>query len=270
MSDLGTYVHGYSPVEADRLIDQANVLAHLLHHDTGFPPGSRVLEAGCGVGAQTVLLAEQSPGAHLTSIDLSEKSLLAARERVRAAGHAHVRFGRADLYRLPFPDGCFHHVFVCFVLEHLHEPLRALAELARVLLPGGSLTVIEGDHGSAYYHPTGELAQRTIDCLSAIQAHAGGNALIGRALFPLLRRAGFTDVRVSPRVVYADDSRPASVEGFTKNTFIAMVKGVRAQALALELLDARAWDEGIAELERTAGSEGTFNYTFFKAVARKT
>lgn len=269
MSDFD-YVHGYSHVEADRLIDQANVLAHLLHHDTGFPPGSRVLEAGCGVGAQTVLLATQSPGAHITSVDISEKSLKAAQARVAAAHLGDVRFGRADIYRLPFPDRSFDHVFVCFVLEHLREPCRALAELSRVLVAGGTLTVIEGDHGSAYYHPTSERAQKTIDCLSAIQAHAGGNALIGRSLFPLLAQAGLTDTRVTPRVVYADDSRPNWVEGFTKNTFIAMVKGVRAQAVALGLMDARAWDEGIADLERTSETDGTFNYTFFKAVARKT
>jgi SAM-dependent methyltransferase len=263
------YVHGYSPVEQDRLIDQANVLAQLLHHDTRFPAGSSVLEAGCGVGAQTVLLAEQSPGAHITAVDLSIQSLEAARARVKAAGFSRIGFCRADVTRLPFGDGTFDHVFVCFVLEHLREPLRALSELSRVLVPGGTVTVVEGDHGSAYFYPAGELAQQTIDCLTAIQSHVGGNALIGRALFPLLRQAGFADVRVSPRVVYADGSRPNWVEGFTKNTFVAMVKGARAQALALGLMQAQAWDEGIAELERTAGADGTFNYTFFKAVARK-
>lgn len=264
-----SYVHGYSPVEEDRLLDQANVLAHLLHHDTHFPPGSRVLEAGCGVGAQTVLLAEHSPGAHITSVDLSEKSLEAARARVQSAGLSNVHFGRANLFRLPFADCSFDHVFVCFVLEHVREPVHALAELGRVLAPGGTLTVIEGDHGSTYFHPPGELAQKTIDCLTAIQAHMGGNALIGRSLYPVIRHAGFVEIHVSPRVVYADDSRPKWVSGFTTNTFIAMVKGVRTQALALGLMDAPAWDEGVAELERAAGADGTFNYTFFKAVARK-
>ena len=48
------YVHGYGAREGERLLDQANALSSLLHHDTRYPPGSRVLEAGCGVGAQTV------------------------------------------------------------------------------------------------------------------------------------------------------------------------------------------------------------------------
>ena len=57
------YVHGYSDEEANRLRDQANTLANLMHDDTKYSAGSRVLEAGCGVGAQTVMLAKNSPNA---------------------------------------------------------------------------------------------------------------------------------------------------------------------------------------------------------------
>jgi len=268
------YVHGYSHVESGRLRDQANVLAELLHHDTRYSPGSRVLEAGCGIGAQTVILAGQSPQAHITSIDLAAESLDRARAAVEAAGISGVRmsgvtFRQADIYQLPFADESFDHVFVCFVLEHLDRPLRALAELGRVLCAGGSMTVIEGDHGSAYFHPASAKAQKTIDYLIEIQARMGGDALIGRRLYPLLREAGLRDVRVEPRVVYADGSRAVWVEGFTRNTFTAMVKGVKQQALQLGLATEAAWDEGIRDLERTALDDGTFNYTFFKAVAIK-
>ena len=54
------YVHGYSGHEEERLLDQASTLTGLLHHDTRYPAGARVLEAGCGVGAQTVTLAGQN------------------------------------------------------------------------------------------------------------------------------------------------------------------------------------------------------------------
>ena len=58
-----TYVHGYSARESERLADQAETLTELLHYDTRYPAGSRVLEAGCGIGAQTVILAKNSPEA---------------------------------------------------------------------------------------------------------------------------------------------------------------------------------------------------------------
>jgi len=263
------YVHGYSPRERQRLGDQAQTLAELLHHDTVYAPGSRVLEAGCGVGAQTVILAAHSPQAHITSIDVSTASLAAARQAVERAGLTNVTFEHADIHALPFPAAGFDHVFVCFVLEHLARPLDALACLLAVLKPGGSLTVIEGDHESAYYHPRSRRAQRTIDCLIEVQARLGGDSLIGRRLYPLLRQAGLRDIHVEPRVVYADASRPAWVEGFTRNTFIAMVEGARAQAIAMGLIDAQDWQDGIDDLKATAGNEGTFSYTFFKAQAVK-
>jgi ubiquinone/menaquinone biosynthesis C-methylase UbiE len=264
MSD--DYVHGYSDRERARLFDQASTLTELLHGDTRYPPGSRVLEAGCGVGAQTVILARNSPEAQFTSVDLSEESLAEARARARDASVHNVSFQRANLFDLPFPDETFDHVFVCFVLEHLADPGRALASLGSRLKPGGSMTVIEGDHGSAFFHPDGPSARRAIQCLVELQARAGGDALIGRTLFPLLTKAGFSEVTVSPRMVYADPSRPEWVEGFTKKTFTAMVEGVRDRALALGLVDPRAWQEGIEELRRTGEADGVFCYTFFKAL----
>ncbi len=109
--------------------------------------------------------------------------------------------------------------------------------LLRVLRPGGSLTVIEGDHGSAFFHPQSPRAARTIECLSEAQAAVGGDSLIGRRLYPLLRSVGLHDVQVSPRFVYADASRPAWVDGFTRKTFIAMVEGAAEPALRLGLID---------------------------------
>jgi SAM-dependent methyltransferase len=259
-----SYVHGYSVRESVRLVDQATSLSELLHCDTRYPDGSRVLEAGCGVGAQTILLSRNSPGARFTSIDLSQTSLEAARAAVDAPN---VQFQRADLFALPFQDEAFDHVFVCFVLEHLRDPLGALRSLKRVLKKGGSITVIEGDHGSTYFHPRSELAQRTIQCLIELQAQPGGDSLIGRRLYPLVKGAGFAQVSVSPRMVYVDSSKPALVEGFTRNTFNAMVEGVREEALRQKLMSEADWDRGIADLHAAEGEDGTFCYTFFKATA---
>ena len=73
------YVHGYDQRENIRLQDQASTLVDLLHSDTSFPAESRVLEAGCGVGAQTGTLAKNSPNAYITSIDISETSVAEAK-----------------------------------------------------------------------------------------------------------------------------------------------------------------------------------------------
>ena len=269
MKKANDYVHGHSPREAERLLDQAQTLTDLLHHDTRYPAGSTVLEAGCGVGAQTVTLASQSPGAHFTCIDCSEASLAEAEKRVKDAGFRNVTFQRADIFDLPFGPNSFDYVFICFVLEHLPKPGRALASLRRVLRSGGTITVIEGDHGSAYFSPDSDAAKKAIACLVHVQREMGGNALIGRELYPLLASAGFRDVTVSPRMVYVDHSRPQLVEGFTKQTFTAMVEGVREKAIQRGMITEAEFEQGICDLYRTSGPDGTFCYTFFKATGRK-
>jgi trans-aconitate methyltransferase len=263
------YVHGYHPRENDRLQDQAESLVDLLHADTAYAGGATVLEVGCGVGAQTVTLARRSPDARFTAVDLSSESLAEAQRRTDQAGLSNVELRQADLFALPFKPESFDHVFVCFVLEHLSRPAEALAVLEKTLKPGGTITVIEGDHGSTYFYPDSQAAHAAIDCQVMLQCKAGGNALIGREVYPLMVAAGFDSVRVSPRMMYVDSSRPGLVDGFTRKTFTAMIEGVREPAIAAGLIDPESFDQGIRDLYRTTEADGVFCYTFFKGVGEK-
>ena len=265
----GAYVHGYRAVESERLRDQAGTLVDLLHSDTEYPAGATVLEAGCGVGAQTIPLAVRSPGARFTSIDVSESSLTEARVRARAAGLSNVGFQQGDIFDLPFEPESFDHVFLCFVLEHLSRPVEALTALRTLIKVGGTMTVIEGDHGSALFHPDDPAARAAIQCQVELQARAGGDALVGRQVYPLMVRAGFESVRVSPRVVYVDASRSDLVDGFIRKTFTAMIAGVREAANTTGLADASGFDAGIQALHRTTEHDGVFTYTFFKGVGTR-
>jgi len=159
------YVHGYDLRENIRLQDQASTLIELLHSDTSYKAGSKVLEAGCGVGAQTITLARNSPQAHITSIDISESSVSEAKKKIEEAGFINVRFQQGDIFNLAFEPESFDHIFVCFVL-------------------------IEGDHGSTYFYPDNDAAYRAIQCQVELQKRAGGNANIGRELYPLLACRG--------------------------------------------------------------------------------
>ncbi|MCK7502685.1 MAG: class I SAM-dependent methyltransferase [Desulfobacterales bacterium] len=96
------------------------------------------------MGAQTVTLARSSPDAMITSIDVSETSLLEARRKVTAEGLTNVLFELGDIFHLPYGPDSFDHIFVCFVLEHLANPAAALLALKSHSAPGGTITVIEG------------------------------------------------------------------------------------------------------------------------------
>ncbi len=88
-------------------------------------------------------------------------------------------------------------------------------------------------------------------------------------MYPLLVQAGFEEIKVSARQVYVDDSNPKWVEGFTKNTFTAMIKGISEEAISKNLISKKELEKGIKGLNRTAEGGGTFCYTFFKGIGTK-
>lgn len=261
------YVHGYDVREAERLHDQATVLRDLIHDGLAYAPGTRLFEPGCGTGAQTAELLRRHPGLRLTALERSDASLEAARDRLSAAGlTADLR--RGDLLHDASP-GAFDAAFLCFVLEHLPDPVAGLRAVREALVPGGGITVMEGDHGLCAFHPETPEALAVWRALPACQALAGGDGLIGRRLVPLLLDAGFVDVRIEPRVVCCDATVPARVEGFVGRTILPMVAGVRDRALAAGLVDAASWEQGLADLAASAGEGGSFVYVFFRATARR-
>jgi SAM-dependent methyltransferase len=263
------YVHGYTERESNRLEDQANCLKEIIHHDTIFPKNSIILEAGCGVGAQTQIVAPMNPDSKFISIDISEDSINKAKELIKQRNINNVEFQIGNIFNLNFPDEYFDHILICFVLEHLPNPNEALKSLKRVLKKGGTITLIEGDHGSAYFYPYSSFAQEVINVQVALQSKSGGNALIGRQLYPLLIESNFKNCIVSPRMVYIDSSKPVLVEGFIRNTFIAMIEGIKEKAINSFLIDEVSFDKGIKDLYRTSQADGVFCYTFFKGIGYK-
>ncbi len=267
---MNQYVHGYSPRESQRLSEQSGILEELMHGDVRFEPGSRVLEAGCGVGAQTQILIRRHPGIALTAVDLSDEYLAQAKVALKDAGAENVAFQEADVHDLPFPDEHFDHVFLCFVLEHLDNPASALLELKRVLKKRGTVTAIEGDHDSCLWHPASTEASAMWDAMIKVQQHVGHDPLIGRRLYPLFVDAGFTDVAVIPKPAYVDYANPSAKHDALFKILVPMAITAREKALDLRLISAKTWDRGLAEFGNVGDAEnGTLFYTWFRGVGVK-
>lgn len=92
---------------------------------------------------------------------------------------------------------------------------------------------------------------------------------IGRELFPLFKSVGLSNLQVSPRVVYVDNSKPELVDGFIKGTFTSMIEGVGDQAVLHGLIEKELFAKGISDLLRTTEPDGVFSYTFFKGIGTK-
>lgn len=262
------YVHGYSDRETQRLLEQSLILEDLLHGGTRFAPGSRVLEVGCGVGAQTSILARRNPGIHLTSIDISEESVEKATALVSELGVKNVTVKQADLFDHGFEKASFDHIFICFVLEHIKEPVKALEITKELLTKGGSLTLIEGDHGSGFWSPESLPSRLVWKGLIDSQYYLGHDPNIGRKLYPLLMESGFEPEYVEPRAVYADRSDPVLLDGVVNKIIVPMVYSAEQQVLEEKLLDYATWERGLKDLSAVSSdTEGTFFYTWFKGLA---
>lgn len=262
------YVHGYTDRETQRLLEQSLILEELLHDGTFFPTGSRVLEVGCGVGAQTSILARRNPGILLTSIDISGDSVEKASRLVSDLGIEHVEVKQADLFDSGFEPASFDHVFLCFVLEHLGDPVRALRIIKELLVSGGSLTVIEGDHGSGIWTPETLPSRKAWQGLIDSQRRLGHDPNIGRRLYPLLKESGFEPEYVSPRPVYADQSDPVLLQGVVNQIMTPMVYSAEQQVLDENLVALADWKQGLEDISQVAShKDGTLFYTWFKGVA---
>jgi SAM-dependent methyltransferase len=200
MVALDSYIHGYATPEQERLIAQAlHWRDDLIVQGTDLPPRTRVLEVGCGVGAVLGVLGQAFPGITLAGIDIEPRQIEFARRYLADLGlDADVQ--PADALALPFADASFDHVWMMWFLEHLGDPVAALREARRVLVPGGGITAIEVDYSTAWVRPSSD----AIEALYATGVRgmdASGRSDAGTQLGRWLGEAGFQAVDPGERVL---------------------------------------------------------------------
>jgi len=163
-------------------------------------PGVQVLDVGCGPGSITVGLAEVVVPGEVVGIDIQQSLVERARDLAVEHGMTNVRFEVGDAYRLSFPDHSFDAVFAHAVLMHLSEPVRALAEMRRVLRPGGIAGVREPDYGTMLFAPATTLLAQWPALRIRARQRSGGDPFVGRHLRRLFLEAGFMRTEASASV----------------------------------------------------------------------
>lgn len=175
-------------------------------------PGLSVLDLGCDPGSITVGIAAAVAPGIVTGFDQGAGQLGQARERAADLGLTNTRFEAASCYDIPLPDESVDRVFSHALLEHLADPARALAEIHRVLRPGGVVGVCSPDWGGFLLTPPSPALDRALDTYQGIQRDNGGDPRAGRKLGTHLVDAGFTHVRGDAR--YERYTSPAYIASY--------------------------------------------------------
>lgn len=196
---LSAYVHGVEASEQRRLEMQAKLLggAEFL------PPlhaGMRVLEVGCGTGAVVREVAVKVTPGEVTGIDREEAQVETARQLATEQGLRNVHFLQGDASTLDFPDASFDAAYCRFVLEHVLNPAGVLAEMSRVVKPGGWVCAYEWEAGSFTNYPEFAAIALAWQSIYRWQEALGGDPWIGRKLYGLFRQSALEEVRAEGRV----------------------------------------------------------------------
>ncbi len=242
-----TYTPGYgAPVlsfmgQRTAQTDAAFFLPHLT-------PGWHVLDAGCGPGTITLGLARRVAPGHVTGIDTEDLQFANARERAQCEG-LDIEFRKASVYELPFQDGFFDAVFSHALLEHLSDPDGALAEMRRVLKPGGFVGLRAPDMGGILIDAASGGPTQALETYIENQKRNSGDPNVGRKLGRLLRKAGFTVQKMTASYeVITETLRnigPSLAEQFAAPSYCRLQDKPGDDSLFVAL----AWCEAIGRVE---------------------
>ncbi len=200
-----SYLHGYSKDEQKRLLDQARFLESLVFEKVDFLRCRHILEIGCGVGAQSKILLSRYPQLQLTSVDLSDAQIEAAKATLSSElkeGRVHLQQG--SVYELPFHEGQFDGLFICWFLEHVPDSLKALKELHRCLSAGARVHLAEVYNTPLSCFPHSVIIEEYWAKFNRLQQTLGGDPYIGIRLRRLLHDAGFQPITAQIHTICLD------------------------------------------------------------------
>ena len=195
--ETARYTHGHSAavLSAHSRRGAADSAAYLLAH---LRTGMDLLDVGCGPASITADLAERVAPGRVVALDAAAGALEAARATLRERGLSEqVEVTCGDVMALPFEDASFDVVHAHQVLQHLADPVGALAEMRRVTRPGGIVAVRDAVYSAMTWFPEPAGMEQWRSVYMATARANGGEPDAGSRLLSWAREAGFTDVTAS-------------------------------------------------------------------------
>ena len=195
-SSTPDYTMGFSEgiLESQRRYTAEANAAYLLPY---LRPGLRVLDFGCGPGTISTGLAKAVAPGELHGVDMEESQIELARALATAHGRKNAQFHVGDVTELPFEEGFFDVAHCHNVLMHVPDTAAVLAEVKRVLKPGGIIGCREMIGDASFTHPDFGIIRRSWDMFEALVSFDDGHPQMGKDLKNKMVEAGFSNVKAT-------------------------------------------------------------------------
>lgn len=205
------YLHGFNKQEQQRLQKQAKFLQSIVYSRIDLSHASHILEVGSGVGAQSEILLRKFPNMFLTGIDFSETQIETAKQYLEANPAFRDRYEifQMDAMDMSFPThGKFDAAFLCWVLEHIPDPQKALSEVKRVLQPGSPVYISEVLNSSLFLEPYSPHVMQYWSLYNNLQLEMGGDPFVGVKLGNMLHNLGYSNIQTEIKTFFFDNRTP--------------------------------------------------------------
>jgi ubiquinone/menaquinone biosynthesis C-methylase UbiE len=264
------YLHGFSSNEQERLRKQARFGEYTVYQNINLSGVRELLEVGCGVGAQSEILLRRFPDLQLTGIDLSTKQLATAQQRLSQVPFAQDRFTLKEMNagQMSFASSSFDGAFLCWILEHVPDPVRVLSEVRRVLRPGAVVYITEVMNSSFFLNPYSPNTWKYWMAFNEYQLRNTGDPFVGAKLGNFLMQLGYRDIHTEIKTWFLDNRYPQErkdcVEYWTELLLSASQQLIDAGCVSPEVV------EGMKQEMASVASDpnAVFFYSFVQARAR--
>lgn len=228
--------------------------------------GSRIVDAGCGPGLWTPLLAQAvGPSGRIIGVDVSAEALVTARQRSRGQWYdEQVSYKQGSMEYLPVASGSVHLIFSANVSQYLPEPVETFAALGRYLVPGGQVAIKDIDFGTMRFYNIDPVLQARVfqaredwEKQRLLEGYMFEDSWVGSKLAGYLRAAGYENIQEKSYKVVRQ--APLAPE------FRSYLQGIAEwficeDAPFLERSDVKRWLQCFSDGEFCALDEETFYY----------
>lgn len=255
VSEPDPYIWGYRQAEQERLERQADELAHQsawLFDEIGIQDGWQVVEVGCGPRGCLSLLSERvGASGRVVGVERSHEQVERAQRFVAASRLTNVEVLNADARSTDLPEETFDLATARLVLVNVPKPEQIVAEMVRLVRPGGVVALYEPDSKTHRCDPPHPAQTRLMQVLNTYAEMNGIDRAIGPRVPRLLREAGLVDVRVNPLIHAFPPGHPR------RTLFLEFIVNTRDRILAQNLMGEVELDELLATLTRHFEDPGT-------------